>query len=157
MLKERLEPLGNVIVDGATFTIAIDPPAALVAGPFIHTLIVNSSSNLRGKDGTKSASLKSDMEGQAPVAGLGYTNLLYVGGTLSWDGVLSGSQESTKCTKDGSGVTVDDTPNGTVEFTIVIPAIDPGPPAPDPKGVGGKYSGTWTLISANNVALTTNE
>ena len=152
-----MEPLGKVIVDGATFTIAIDLPAVLTSGSFIHTLIVNSSANLRGKDGTKSASLKSDMEGQAPVAGLGYNNPPYMGGILSWDGVLSGSQESTKCTKDTNGATVDDTNSGTVEFTIVTPAIDPGPPAPDPKGVGGKYPGTWTLISANNTKLTTNE
>lgn len=171
MLKERLEPLGNVIVEGATFLIAADAPVVTVPTPAVasHVLVVSSSSNLLGKDGTKKASLKTDMEGQTPVV-VGYINPPYTfSGILTWDGKLSGSQESTKCTKDGSGAIVDDTPSGTVNFDVTTPAENPLLPTPPPNCTPGlpavpcakdpstTYPGTWTLLDANNTALTTNE
>lgn len=124
------------------------PPVAIPA----HVLVVNSSGNLKGKDGTKKASLKSDMEGQSPIQ-VGYIVGVFVTpGVLEWDGVLSGSYEAGKLTKDGNGVTLDNTSSGSVEWSVITPATNPSPPpASDP---GGPYPGTWTLTTANNTALT---
>ena len=151
--------MGNVVVDGATYQVIADPPVVTIPTPAIPAgvLVVNSSSDLKGKDETKPASLKTDMEGQSSVTGIGYTNGSYtIPGVLSWDGKLNGSQESAKATKNGSGVTVDDTNSGSVTWTVVTPAQQPSVPSPIPDP-NTEYPGTWTLISANNTALTTVE
>lgn len=163
--------MGKVIVGGATFLIIATVPVITVPLPAIpsHVLVVSSSSNLLGKDGTKKASLKTDMEGQSTVV-VGYTNPPFLfPGELTWDGKLSGSQESAKCTKDGSGAVVDDTPSGTVNFDVTTPAENPLMPVPPPNCTPGlpaipcmkdpspSYPGTWTLLDANNTVLTTIE
>lgn len=163
-LKEVLVHLGKVIVAGAIFLIIADPPIVTVPVPAIPSLplVINSSGNLKGF--SLNAALKTDMEGQTPVLGIGYTKppTYMVPGTLSWDGKLNGSQESIKLEKDGSFVIVDDTASGAVEWTVVLPAQDPTtppgcvPPACNPD-TGGPYPGTWTLLNAGQTKLVTVE
>ena len=94
--------MGKVFVEGGTFLIIVDPdetipPLVTVPLPAIasHSLVVSSSADLVGKDATKKAVLKTDMEGQIGTITCGYTYGVYVTpGVLMWDGKLSGSQES---------------------------------------------------------------
>lgn len=144
--------MGNVIVNGASFTILITtaPPMAMVPPP--PALVVSSNSELTGE--AKDASLKTDMEGQSPVGGVPYvTGVFTLPGVLEWDGDLLDSQESTKLTKDGNPVIVDDTISGSTNFTVTKPAQMPDT-TPDPVGT---YPGIWTLVSNPNTKLTTNE
>lgn len=148
--------LGKVIVDGASYMVIADAPVVTVPVPAIPAGSLSVSSDNKLTSEGKKAALKSDMEGQTPVAGIGYINPPYtVPGTLSWDGVLSGSQESVKLTKSGSGAIVDDTDSGAVEWTVVVPAqMPPTASTPDPNT---SYPGTWTLLNANQTKLNTVE
>lgn len=149
--------VNNAIVNGATFTLNALPPA--VVSPVSHTLVVASSTNLLGAG--EAASLKTDMEGQA-VSTTTYTTLSFpIPGQLEWDGKLLGSHESVKLTKDAKGATTSKIPVGTVVWSVVsgqsASTANPSPPPAffyDPLTV---YPGTWTLGSANNTVLVTNE
>lgn len=159
--------LGKVIVEGATFLITADAPVVTTPTPAIpsHSLTVSSDANVTSEG--KKAALKTDMEGQSSVGGIGYINPPYViPGVLEWDGVLGGSQESEKLTKTGSKVIVDDTNSGSVTFNVTQPAEDPTQPPPPPPCVPGvsctpdtssSYPGTWTLLDAGQTKLTTVE
>jgi len=148
--------LGNVIVAGGTVMVIVDLPTVSVPVPAIpsHTLTVSSSGDLLGQ--SSKAALKSDMEGQSYPTPVGYSTATYsVSGTLTWDGVLSGSQESTKLEKNVTAVVVDDTTSGSVVWTVGTPAQMPPPAStPDPSL---DYPGTWTLLSAGQTKLVTVE
>ena len=148
--------MGKVLVNGATFSVDIDPSATLVAGAFTHTLVVNSSDRLNGKDGSQKAALKSDMEGQTPLPGLAYTTPSYpIPGAVTWQGDLNGSQESVIVSKSGSGVVVDDTPSGSTNFSVTAPASRATPPPlTDPNS---SYGGSWSLSTTNNDRINTVE
>ena len=136
---------------GAAFNITVTPPAAVSPGTST-TLSVGSLDALDSQG--HRAALKSDMEGQASIGGVAYTKAPdYAGGVLEWKGVFSGSQESTKVKKNGVGVTVDDTPSGSVIWDVFTPAISPtlGPDSTT------QYPGLWSLTTAGQDKVTTVE
>lgn len=146
--------MGNVIVEGPMITLAGDSPITITQAPVAFT--VSSSGKFTGD--AKKTALKSDMEGQTPIPSIPYIKTGgYVGGVVSWDGKLNGSQESAKMTKDGSAVVVDDTLSGAIDLIVVTPAIKPPPPPGGTPDTGGPYTGTWTLASAGQTKLKTTE
>lgn len=145
--------MGNVVVDGASFSIIVLPPAVSPGVPST-SLSVASSDKLKGDN--KKVALKSDMEGQSEIVGIAYFTAIYsVPGVIKWDGKFSGSQESTKLKKDNIFVVVDDTVSGSANFPVVTPAQMPPPPStPDP---ATSYPGTWSMSNAGQNKLTTTE
>lgn len=145
--------MGNVVVNGASFSIIVKPPAVSPGVPST-TLSVASSDKLQGD--SKKVALKSDMEGQSEIAGIAYFTATYtVPGVLKWDGKFIGSQESTKLKKDDTFVVVDDTVSGDADFPVVTPAQMPPPAStPDPST---SYPGTWSMVSPGQTKLTTTE
>jgi hypothetical protein len=149
----EVETMGNAIVDTATFTILATAPVVTVPTPVPVVLTVLSSSNLTAL--SLAAALKTDMEGQTPIQ-VGYSTPGFpIPGVLQWDGKLLGSQESTKLTKDGSGVIIDDTPSGTVVFDVITPAqvTNPVPPPPTFFDPATSYPGIWTLVNPGQIAI----
>jgi hypothetical protein len=148
------------LVATATIQFIADPPmqfgtiiTPIPTYPVPPFPLVVSSTKLKAL--TLEVALDSDMQSQVAMIGtIPYWQTSYTGGTLTWDGKLLGSTIASKLKKIGSGVVLDSA-GGTVEFSIVIAAVDPSTSSTDPNAINPppQYTGTWEIVSNPNTKL----
>ena len=136
-----------VLVEGTSINLIADQP--VIALTQIISLLVLSSIKLAVTN--LKAAVETDMSSQLPVVFPYNTTTHTIPGTLTWDGILEGYDKFDGLKKDDVCI-ITDLNGGTVTFTVLVPAQQPGsPPVPDPQL---QYGGTWAIINNPNNKLT---